>query len=331
MPTRLFNNKKEIQSMRIVYIILSHKNHEQTLRLFNRLNMDGVSFVFHISTTCDPGYFEEIYSALKDRPNCYFAERAFVRWGDAGDVQAALNAIDTISREKLDYDYAFLLSGQCYPLKSHEVICRTLEKYKGKQFLEYTPFSKLDEDYFHRIVQRHFWLGNLHFWYPHQGRRNKLLAALLDLLIFPFMSKRKSVPPGYLLFKGSLWWTLTKDCVQYLYQQSHSENGRNLMDLVKKTYHAGETYFQTVLMNSEYKDSVINKDLRYILWEEPEKDDGHPEILTTNHFDGIASSDCLFGRKFDMKIDSNILDMIDESLLERQFLIAALFLTWAGF
>lgn len=301
--------------MRIVYIIISHKNHEQTLRLFNRLNKDGVSFVFHISTTCDSGYFEEVHSALKDHPNVYFAKRAFVRWGDAGDVHAALNAIDTISQEKLDYDYAFLLSGQCYPIKSHEVICQTMEKYKGRQLVEYFPFSEKGDEYFDRIVQRHFWIGNLHFWYPHHGGQKKLLTGLLNLLIFPFVPKRQPAPPGYLFFKGSFWWTLTKDCVEYLYQYAHSENGRNLMMFLKNTYHAGETYFQTVLMNSEYKDSIINKDLRYILWDDEIDDAGHPNILTINNFDEMASSECLFGRKFDMQIDPNILDMIDEHLL----------------
>ena len=46
--------------MRIVYIILAHTNHEQTLRMFDRLNREGVSFVFHISTTSDPRYFNEV-------------------------------------------------------------------------------------------------------------------------------------------------------------------------------------------------------------------------------------------------------------------------------
>ncbi len=301
--------------MRIVYIILAHTNQEQTLRLINRLNKEGVSFVIHISTTSDPRYFMEIFSALKDQPNCYFAKRTVVRWGDFGVVQAALNAIDTITKEKLEYDYAFLLSGQCYPLKSHEVICQTLEKYKGRQLVEYIPFTEKEGDYLHRIVPHHFWVGSRHFWYPHRGGRNKLLTALLDVLISPFVPKRPPLPNGLLLHKGSFWWTLTRDCVEYLHQQAHSENGRILIEFLKKTYHSGETYFQTVLMNSEYKNNTVNKDLRYILWDEVKGGEGHPDILTTGNFEGIASSECLFGRKFDIRKDAKILDMIDERLL----------------
>jgi hypothetical protein len=301
--------------MKIVYIILAHTNHEQTLRLFNRLNKDGVNFVFHISKTSDSRYFEKVFSALKDQPNCYFAERAVVRWGDFGVVQGALNAIDTIHQKQINYDYAILLSGQCYPIKSHEVICQTLEKYKGKQILENIPFSEKQDDYFHRILLRHFWIGSLYFRYPRQAGRNKLLAALLNLLLFPFTPKRQPLTDGYLFFKGSLWWTLTGDCVEYIRRHAHSEDGQNLINFLKKTYHSGETYFQTVLMNSEYKESIVNKDLRYILWQETKGNTGHPNILTTDNFDDIASSECLFGRKFDIQIDAKILDMIDEFLL----------------
>lgn len=313
--------------MRIVYIILAHTNHEQTLRLYNRLNREGVSFVIHISTTSDPQYFEKVFSALKDRPNCYFAERAVVRWGDFGVVQAALNAIDVISRQKLEYDYAFLISGQCYPLKSHEVICQTLEKYKGRQLVEYFSFSEKEEDYIHRIVPRHFWIGNMHFWYPHHGRKYKFLSALLDFLISPLVPKRQPLPDGYKLFKGSLWWTLTMDCVEYIRRHAQSENGRNLIEFLKKTRHSGETYFQTVLMNSEYKNRIVNRDLRYILWEEVKGSEGHPDTLTTKNFDGIASSECLFGRKFDMQKDAKILDMIDKLLLSLLFLNLDIFIT----
>lgn len=301
--------------MRIVYIILAHTNHEQTLRLFNRLNREGVNFVFHISTTSDPRYFDMVFSALKDQPNCYFAERAFVRWGDFGVVQGALNAIDTICREKLDYDYAFLLSGQCYPLKSYEVICSTLEKCGGRQIIEFRSFTDVIDAYSYRIVPRHFWVGNWHFCYPRPTGRNKLLTALINLLLFPFVPARKPMPDGFLFYKGSLWWTLTKDCVEYIHRHSRSEEGQNLIQFLKKTYHSGETYFQTVLMNSQYKNNVFDKDFRYILWGEKKEEIGHPDVLTTSNFDGIASSDCLFGRKFDMEVDSEILNKIDELLL----------------
>ena len=88
--------------MKIVYVIIAHINYDQIMRLYKRLNRENVSFVFHISLTSEPRLFERVFDTLKDQPNCYFAKRAFVRWGDAGDVQAALNAIDTICDNRID-------------------------------------------------------------------------------------------------------------------------------------------------------------------------------------------------------------------------------------
>ncbi len=302
--------------MRIVYIILAHTNYEQTMRLFSRLNKEDTSFVFHISKTSDPQYFEEVFAAIKDQPNCYFAKRAVVRWGDFGVNQGALNAIGTILDNQIDFDFAILLSGQSYPLKSHATICRVLEEYQGKQLLENIPFSEIEKDRAHRIEPYYFWLGNRNFRHPHQGRRNKLLVTLLDFLMSPFIPKRQPLPPGYTLYKGSLWWTLTKDCIEYIQQHSRTEDGQNLIKFLKNTRHSGETYFQTVLMNSDYKESIVNKDLRYILWLDPKVDKrGHPKILTVQNFDAIVSTECLFGRKFDMEKDAEILDLIDEHIL----------------
>ena len=301
--------------MKIVYIILAHTNYEQTMRLFNRLNKGDVSFVIHISTTSSSQYFDDVYSALKDEPNCYFAERAVVRWGDFGVVQGALNAIDTIVEEKLDYDFAALLSGQSYPIKSHEVICETLEKHRGKQLLENIPFSEIEDEFLHRIEPHHFWIGKHHFRHPHKGGGNKLAANLIDFGISLFLPKRPPLPEGYVLFKGSFWWTLTKDCIEYIHKHVRTETGQDLIEFLKKTRHSGETYFQTVLMNSAYKDQVINKDLRYILWKVALDEQGHPEVLTTQNFEGIASSECLFGRKFNLDVDAEIFDMVDEQLL----------------
>ena len=199
--------------MRIVYIILAHTNYEQTMRLFSRLYKKGTSFVFHISQNSEHQFFEKVFTALKDQPNCYFAKRAVVRWGDFGVVQGALNAIDTICDNQIGFDFAILLSGQCYPLKPHTVICKTLEKYRGKQLVENIPFSEIENEMSDRIEPYHFWLGNRHYWHPRRGRRYKLLAILLNFIFSPFISKRQAVPQGYILFKGSFWWTLTKDCI----------------------------------------------------------------------------------------------------------------------
>ncbi|MGD8456888.1 MAG: beta-1,6-N-acetylglucosaminyltransferase [Anaerolineales bacterium] len=300
--------------MKIVYVLLAHTNYEQTMRLYKHLDQEGTSIVLHISKTCETGFYERMYATLKDRPNSYFTERAYVRWGDFGMVQGVLNAIDTICEKQIDFDYAMLISGQDYPLKPHNIICQTLEKHRGYQLVENRPYSEIRDDLKDRIESYHFWVGKRHYWYPHENK-NKLSTILGDLLLSPFIAKKQIVPHNYIPYKGSFWWNLTKDCIEFLQHHIHTDIGHDLIKFFKHTKHSPESYFTTILMNSEYKDRVVNNDYRYILWPETGVK-GRPIILTHQHYDEIASGKNLFGRKFDMTVNTSILDMIDKNLLK---------------
>lgn len=300
-------------SFKIVYIILVHTNYEQTMRLYHQLDGEDSTFVFHISENCEAGFYEKMVDSLKNQQNCYFTKRAYVIWGGFGMVQGALNAIETICENQIRYDYALLLSGQDYPIQPQIKIFRTLENANGKQFLEIIPFSKIDDFYKERIETSHFWIGNRHFWYPHENRKS-LIVKLFDFLASLFFPKVQKIPYGYIPYKGSFWWNMTRDCVEFFYQHVRSHEGRELIRFFKHTHHPSEAYFQTILMNSEFKDRIVNNDLRYINWPEgPAK--GRPQLITVNDFEGIAVSKRLFGRKFDMSMDAQILDMIDEKIL----------------
>jgi len=62
-------------------------------------------------------------------------------------------------------------------------------------------------------------------------------------------------------------------------------------------------------LNSPYGDAIVNDDLRYVRWGDP--DAGSPSVLTAMEFTDLARSPKLFARKFDTSVDSTVLDMID--------------------
>lgn len=296
--------------MRLAYIIVSHFKLEQTLQLFTRLNHKDSYFVFHISKKCEPQYYERLRAALKDHDNCFFSKRINVMWGEFSLVQAVLNAIDTLIESNVNFDYAFLLSGQDYPIKSHNDIVHTLSKNQGKQYLEYIPFSGLNH-ISQWIENYHFRVGKRRFWHPHQ-RSDNLIIAIYNFILSLFIPKNRKLPENFILYKGSTWWTLTRDCIEFLHQQTHSPEGKRIIKFFKHTYHPAELYIQTILMNSKFREGIINNDLRFILW--PENDNGHPKVLTEANYKDIISSDRLFARKFDTQIDATILDLIDEKI-----------------
>jgi hypothetical protein len=69
-----------------------------------------------------------------------------------------------------------------------------------------------------------------------------------------------------------------------------------------------EIFFQTIVMNSEFRDDVVNDTLHFVDWHaEP-----GPAILRTADVPRMESSGKLFARKFDLEVDSHVLDVLDD-------------------
>ena len=72
--------------------------------------------------------------------------------------------------------------------------------------------------------------------------------------------------------------------------------------------------FQTIIMNSPFKDKVVNDNLRYIVW--PSAFDSSPINVVKSDFPKLKTSPQLFARKFDMTMDCEVMDMIDQQILD---------------
>jgi hypothetical protein len=66
-----------------------------------------------------------------------------------------------------------------------------------------------------------------------------------------------------------------------------------------------------MLMNSPYKNEIINNNLRYIDFSSKK---ANPKVLTVDDFPKFTGSGKLFARKFDQNVDNAVLDMIDETI-----------------
>ena len=79
---------------------------------------------------------------------------------------------------------------------------------------------------------------------------------------------------------------------------------------VKYTWAPDEYLIPTLVMNSPLRETVVADNYRYIDWSQG---GSNPKILTVQDFEGLTKSDKLIARKFDIKIDTRILDMLDEA------------------
>ena len=161
----------------------------------------------------------------------------------------------------------------------------------------------------HRFERYHFWAGDKCYTYPPYHKRSfrsKVFNSLLSL----FLEEKRKLPDGIIPYGGSTWWVISRACAEYLNDFINSPAGRRLINYFRYTRHSDEIFFQTVILNSPLRDTVINDNLRFIDFS---RKDLHPEILTKDDVSRLADSRKLFGRKFDSEIDADILDMIDEA------------------
>ena len=191
---------------------------------------------------------------------------------------------------EFQYDYFINLSGQCYPLKS----VTQIKEYLGSRSVAHIE---------------HFSLPSTVHW----GLRGGL--DRIDSRWFRFRGQdirvprlTKNLPYDMYPYGGSQWFCLPRRHVDYVldFVSQHPK----ILGFYKRSHIPNEMLFQTIIMNSPLKDEVVNKDEWYIDWSRGR--DGHPPILTKADLPSLFASGKLFARKFDITVDSEVLDLIDK-------------------
>jgi Core-2/I-Branching enzyme len=79
-----------------------------------------------------------------------------------------------------------------------------------------------------------------------------------------------------------------------------------------------ELFFQTLVLNSPHRDSVVDANLRYIDWSTTPG----PKVLRTDDLEALLGSGMLFARKFDETVDAEILDLLDRHIDAERTIVA---------
>jgi Core-2/I-Branching enzyme len=287
----------------LAYIISAYQCPEQLIRLVRRLNAETASFFVHVDKKTPDGIYRVMVEGLHTLPNVHFVKRHRCDWGGFGHVAATLEGIAAILKTSTPFDFAILLTGQDYPIKPNGHIAGFFERHRGKSFLEFFPlpsdawYNRGSIGGMDRIEAWHWRIRKRHIRFPPSDR-------------FPI--KRK-FPAGCKPFGGSSYWCLPRGCIEYI----HELTIRNpaVARFFRYVDVPDEIFFQTVVMNSPFQHTTVNDNLRYIDWKDPAA--GSPGVLGKRDFEKLAASPKLFARKFDARVDGEVLDLIDERLLDQ--------------
>ena len=251
-------------------------------------------------------------------------------WGDLGIVKATLNGMKIISKTRKN-GYCILLSGQDYPLQPAKNIKAYLEKIFPTEFMtlykiphpgwETGGMDRLEKYKIIKSNQRKHFLQlpsiyDLDFYSLETLGKFNFLRKSGRFKEMSLIFKKRSFPSYLKPFGGSQWWALTMDTVKDILE--FDEENPDYLKYHQYTLLPDEIFFHSILMKikvTKKKHMQIKRSFTYVNWERPET----PLPVTFQKEDFIelktASSDYLFARKFDMHLDSNIFDQIDENLL----------------
>ena len=295
--------------MKIIYLITAYKLPDQLIRLVTQLNTDEVNFFIHVDKKTDSNIQRKITEGLSSFQNVHFIEPINCTWGEFGQVKPILDGIREIIDSKNEFDYVIQLTGQCYPIKSNRSIADFLQTHAGKSFINYFTFPHpLAGSWTERYRYWHLNLGRWSLVFP---KENMFSTSILNRFWNPLarrMTWRRKIPGNLKPYFGGSHWCLSKESIVYLdeYVQAHPEYVRFFSHYVQ---FPSEIFYQTILLNSPLKDSLIDDDLFYIDFSSHK---AHPAILTMKDYDRLMSSSDLFARKFDMTVDGEVLDRIDK-------------------
>lgn len=143
-----------------------------------------------------------------------------------------------------------------------------------------------------------------HFLQDYIGRKSGLWIGVLERIenYSLWIQKkigvhRKQYIPAY---KGTNWFSISHELAEYILTKEKI--------IRKQFYHsicADEVFLHSIVMDSPYRETVVNNSLRAIDWTR-----GNPYVYKKEDVDELLVSDNFFARKFDEHVDCDAIQKI---------------------
>lgn len=269
-------------------LITAYKNPDHLLRIVEQFDE---SFRFYIHLDKKSRLATDDLRRLKNDSKIHYLSRHYTtNWGGTAHLHCILHLMKKALQDN-ESEYLHLISGHDFPIKSPAYFKDFLNRHNGTQFIEVFPMPAqvwenggLDRlKYFH-----------LNDWFDAKGKRAMVLKKFLNLQKKLRLSRNIDFK-GMALYGGSTWWSLSKACCRHV-EEFLNDNSWFLKKF-NHTFCAEEILFQTIIMNSPFKNAITNSNLRHIVWEF--RHGNIPAVLDERDLETIKNSADLFARRFD--------------------------------
>lgn len=214
-----------------------------------------------------------------------------------GGAEHLLAILDLLKKSlEHDWTYVHLISGEDYPSKNIVYI----DSFFDKQENIYSGYSLITGK------EHHAYRRYAYYWpytYFSMNYKNSLVRCLNLAIVglqvaCPFMNK-KHIGEFKKIYWGFIWGSYPRKAMEYVldYLSAHPEFMKDL----KWCKIPEELCFQTILMNSKFKEKMIDDNLRF--WNMKRGDGSGPAYLQMDDMKELISSNAIFCRKLDAESD----------------------------
>ena len=275
--------------MKQAILITAYKNYHHLKEIINFFD-DNFQLYIHIDKKSKISNIEldnlKNYDIVK-----LVSQKYKVNWGGFNHLKSILYLTEQALKNE-EINYFHLITGHDFPIKNQTYF---LDFFKDKdtEYIDYWNIPKkggADNGNMDRIEYYNFydfWNCKIH----NQKQRIELVIRIQKRLGF----KRKVNSKMPKLFGGSTYWSLSRNCINYVIE--FTKKNKFFLNRFKYTLCAEEFYFQTIIMNSDFANKVANDNLRYIDW--VSRNGNNPAILDETDFGKLKETNAVFARKFD--------------------------------
>lgn len=273
----------------IAYFILVHRFPAQFKRMFKAVYHPANHYVVHVDKSSGPEIAHEVSSFLSAYPNASVLESKKALWGGFSLVDAELRGMAKLLEMGKKWTHFINLSGQDFPLRSQEFMMRFLSRNAGKEYIRMLDQAKVRPDTMNRL--------------------DNVFVELKDRMITsrhtrPFMQ-------GVTPFIGTQWKIVSRRFCEFA---CHAPEAARYKRFYRNTLIADEGFFQTVMMNNDCHGEIVADDLRLIDWVPDGLIKLRPRTFVSADIPELVTSSNLFARKFEMDLDSNVLDVLERHI-----------------
>jgi hypothetical protein len=275
------------------YLIVAHKD-DYTFRTLLAMLDDARNDIYIHMDSKNKDYKEQDISLKYSK--VYHTKRTNITWGAYSLINAELILLKMATSNGM-YHHYHLISGSDLPIKSQDDIIRFFDNNEDKEFIHFDSLQYWGyRTMYYHILQEYI------------GRKRFNLAWLVQKIFVRFQGLLHIYRNSNISFyKGSNWWSITDTFARYVI----SREGW-IKKIFKNTYCGDEFVVQTIIADSPYWFNIYKTDdektcsnMRLINWEK-----GKCCTLEIKDYDLIMDSDMMFARKFDDRVDGEIISII---------------------